>query len=187
MQIPSALDRFVEQCIPLAVKRDHEAVSRLLGELIGDHAAFAASIPAFTNVDVSPRGWTLGGEQVVHQTETLTVMILGTLPGVLQPPHNHEMHAIIGVFEGREDQRFYAQSREGVSETAGRAVEAGEVMVLGERAIHAISSPAGQAARAIHVYFGDIYAVARSLFHPDTLVPHEYTADRYDEFCRSGA
>jgi len=111
-------------------------------------------------------------------------MMLDTLPGVLQPPHDHEMHAIIGVFEGAEEQRFFARSSSGVTAASGRMLEAGDVMVLGERAIHAISSPTGQAARAIHVYFGDIFDVERSLYDPETLDPLPYTADRYDELCR---
>jgi len=184
MQTPATLDSFVEACKPLARTRDHEAVSRLLEDLITT-AGFADSIPAFTDLETSPLGWTLGGEHVCHKSDELTVMILDTLPGVLQPPHDHEMHAIIGVFEGREDQRFFARSADGVTPAAGRPLEAGDVMVLGERAIHAISSPEGQPARAIHVYFGDIYAIDRSLFHPDTLEPLPYTASNYDELCRA--
>lgn len=184
MQTPAALDVFVDACTPLAKDKDHDAVAALLGELINE-PGFAASVPAFDDVETSTRGWTLGGEHVCHQTDDLTVMVLDTLPGVLQPPHDHEMHAIIGVFEGREDQRFYARAADGVRETAGRALSAGEVMVLGERAIHAISSPEGQAARAIHVYFGDIYAVDRSLYDPDTLEPVPYSGEDYDRFCRS--
>ena len=122
-----------------------------------------------------------------HQTDELTVMVLDTLPGVLQPPHDHSMNAIIGVFEGCEEQRFYARSDRGVTPAAERTLEAGDVIVLGERAIHAIGSPPGHPARAIHVYLGDIYAVDRSLFHPDTLEVHTYDGDRYDDFCRPAA
>jgi predicted metal-dependent enzyme (double-stranded beta helix superfamily) len=186
MQTPAALDAFVDACKTQASAKDHDAVASLLRELIGD-PGFAESMPAFEDVTTSANGWTLGGEHICHQTPELTVMVLDTLPGVLQPPHDHEMHAIIGVFEGREDQRFYARAADAVSETAGRALSAGEVMVLGERAIHAISSPEGQAARAIHVYFGDIYAVDRSLYDPDTLEPVPYTGENYDRFCRSAA
>lgn len=183
MHTPPALDAFVDACVPLARARDHDAVAGLLRELI-DVEGFAASVPAFGDVETSERGWTLGGEHVCHQTTELTVMVLDTLPGVMQPPHDHEMRAIIGVFEGAEEQRFFARATDGATPTPGRTLEARDVMVLGERAIHAISSPEGRAARAIHVYFGDIYDVERSLFHPETLEPHPYSGDLYDEFCR---
>lgn len=183
MLTPPVLETFVQACKPLAAAGDHAGVKQLLTELIAD-PGFAPSVPPFDEVETSPRGWTLGGEHLCYQADELTVMVLDTLPGVVQPPHDHEMQAIIGVFEGREDQRFFGRTSEGVVATSERALEAGDVMVLGEQAIHAISSPEGQPARAIHVYFGDIYDVERSLYHPDSLEPLPYSSDSYDELCR---
>jgi len=187
LQPPAALEAFVEACIELAPANDHASVSELLGELIADHETFAATVAPFEEAEPSPCGWRLGGEHVLHHSDDLTVMVLETLPGVRQPPHDHGMQAIIGVFEGCEEQRFFARSDRGVAVAAERNLEPGDVIVLGERAIHAISSPTGRAARALHVYFGNIYDVERSLFHPDTLEPHPYTSELYDEFCRPAA
>ena len=184
MELSQEFDAFVEACIPLAANADHAGVQRLLTDLISDHADFAANVPQFGEVKPSPLGWTLGGEYVHHTSDELTVMVLDTLPGVLQPPHDHAMHAIIGVFQGCEEQRFFARTNTGVVPAAGRTLEAGDVVVLGEQAIHAISAPQGQPARAVHVYFGDIYAAERALFDPDSLEPLPYTAERYDELCR---
>lgn len=185
MHVPPSLHSFVEACKPLAASQDHHGVSELLKQLVSDHAGFAAEVPSFPAQKPSPHGWTLGGEHVCHRSDELTVMVLDTLPGVIQPPHDHAMHAIIGVFEGNEEQRFYARGESGVVETAGRTLTPGDVMVLGARAIHAISAPPGAAARAVHVYLGDIYDVARSLFDPDSLEEQPYSTDRYDEFCRA--
>jgi len=112
------------------------------------------------------------------------VMVIGTLPGVIQPPHNHEMVAMIGVFEGCEEHRLWARTDDGIESVAGRLLEAGEVMVLGEQAIHAISSPEHQDARAIHVYLGNISDVDRSVFDPEKIEEHPFESDRYDAFCR---
>jgi predicted metal-dependent enzyme (double-stranded beta helix superfamily) len=184
MEIPASLVAFIETCKPLAAERDHHSISELLEKLLAE-PDFATEVPPFLNVEPSPLGWTLGGEHVCYKSDELTVMVLDTLPGVLQPPHDHEMHAIIGVFEGCEEQRFFARGDQGVTQAAGRTLHAGDVMVLGERAIHAISSPAGQPARAVHVYFGDIYDVERSLFNPETLEECRFTAETYDDFCRA--
>lgn len=163
-----------------------QRIAALMRRLVGDPEALAAAVPRFTDAEVatSPRGFRLGGEHVVHQAPDLTVMVLDTLPGVVQPAHDHAMNAFIGVFEGCEEQRFWARTSAGVEATTGRLLEAGEMVALGERAIHAISSPVGEAARAVHVYLGDIYDVERSVFEPDTMAEHPMTSERYDEFCR---
>lgn len=184
METPAVLKAFVDACISLADCRDLGGVTRLMSDLVADEQRLAELMPKFPEPEPSRRGWRLGGEHVCHQNTQLTVMVLDTLPGVLQPPHDHTMPVVIGVFEGCEDQRFFARSDAGLVPTAGRSLEAGDVISMGERAVHAISSPVGRPARAVHVYFGDIYAVDRSLFHPDSLEELVYSADRYDELCR---
>jgi hypothetical protein len=187
VKTPAVLTTFVDTC-KQAVQGDDACatIHAAMQKLFADPAALAAGIPAFTFDDIatSPLGFRLGGETLLHQADDLSVMVLGTLPGVIQPPHDHEMVAMIGVFEGCEEQRFWARTNNGVEAVAGRLLEAGEVMVLGERAIHAISAPEHQDARAIHVYLGNISDVDRSVFDPETLEEHPFESDRYDAFCR---
>ena len=187
METVPVLEQLVERCRKaVAGTSPREEISAVMHALFEDPATLAASIPRFSDdeVETSPNGFRLGGEHVAHRSEDLTVMVLDTLPGVIQPPHDHSMTAMIGVFEGCEEQRFWARGDDGITPAAGRMLEAGEVVVLRERAIHAISSPAHAPARAIHVYLGDIYDVDRSIFDPDTLEEHPMTDDRYDAFCR---
>lgn len=187
MENTPVLDQLVARCKQaVAGDRAREEISAVMNALFEDPATLAATIPRFGDDEVatSERGFRLGGEHVCHQSPELTVMVLDTLAGVMQPPHDHNMVAMIGVFEGCEEQRFWARADDGVTPAAGRILEAGEVVVLGERAIHAISAPEHAPARAIHVYLGDIYDVERSVFDPDTLEEHPMTSDRYDEFCR---
>ncbi len=187
METPAVLTAFVDTCRHAVQGDDARAtIHAAMTELFADPAAWAAGIPAFTADDIAtgPRGFRLGGETLLHQAADLSVMVLGTLPGVIQPPHDHEMVAMIGVFEGCEEQRFWARTDDGIEPVAGRLLEAGEVMVLGERAIHAISAPEHQDARAIHVYLGNISEVDRSVFDPETLEEHPFESDRYDAFCR---
>ena len=182
------LDDFVRDCREAVDAGVHvpQTIARIVRELVADPGTLAAAVPRFADdeVETSPNGFRLGGEAVLLRADDLTVMVLDTLPGVIQPPHDHEMNAFIGVFEGCEQQRFWARTADGVEATTGRMLEAGEMVALGERAIHAISSPEGQAARAVHVYLGDIYAVERSVFDPDSMTEHPMTSERYDEFCR---
>jgi len=186
MQSCAVLVQFADQCVAaLDSASARETIYRLLSDLIADPPALAEQIPRFADdeVPVIPLGVRLGGESVVHRDERLTVMVLDTLPGVVQPPHEHRMDVCIGVFEGTEEQRFWTRTPDGIRSTTGRMLEAGEVMALGSQAIHAISAPADRPARAVHVYLGDIYSVDRSVFHPETLAEHPMTEDLYNSYC----
>lgn len=188
METPAILEAFAADCRAALEHDDPRAeVHRLMQSLVADAGSLAEQVPAFEpdEVEASPRGFRLGGEHIVHQSPDLTVMVLDTLPGVEQPPHDHGMVAFIGVFEGCEEQRFWARSSDGIVSTTGRLLEAGEVVAFGTQGIHAISAPDDAPARAVHVYLGDIYDVERSIFHPDTLEELAMTSERYDEFCRS--
>ena len=190
MQTPPVLEAFVNVCLAaLDSDSPRDTILRETHELFADPHALAAQIPPFTENEVptSEHGWRLGGEHVLHNDDNLTVIVLDTLPGIAQPPHDHDMSAIIGVFEGCEEQRFWLRDASGAVPASGRALNAGEVMSLGTRAIHAISAPANHPARAIHVYLGDIFNVERSVFDPETLAEHPMTPERYDEFCRSAS
>ena len=187
MENTPVLEQLVERCNQaIAGDRAREDISTVMQALFEDPETLAATIPRFRDDEIatSPRGFRLGGEHICHQSADLTIMVLDTLPGVIQPPHDHNMIAMIGVFEGCEEQRFWARTDDGIEPVAGRLLEAGEVMVLGERAIHAISAPEHQDARAIHVYLGNISEVDRSVFDPETLEEHPFESDRYDAFCR---
>jgi len=187
MENTPVLEQLVGRCKQaIAGDRAREDISTVMQALFEDPETLAATIPRFRDDEVatSPRGFRLGGEHICHQSTDLTVMVLDTLPGVIQPPHDHNMIAMIGVFEGCEQQRFWTRGQDGITPTTGRLLEAGEMMVLGERAIHAISAPDHAPARAIHVYLGDITNAERSVLDPDTLDEHLMTSERYDEFCR---
>ena len=117
METPAVLTTFVDTCKQAVQGDDARAtIHAAMQELFADPAALAAGIPAFTADDIatSPRGFRLGGEALLHQADDLSVMVLGTLPGVIQPPHDHEMVAMIGVFEGCEEQRFWARTDDGI-------------------------------------------------------------------------
>ncbi len=187
MQTPPVLEELVATCkAALDDDSPHNTIHAAMRELFVDPVALAAQVPRFAEdeIETSPRGFRLGGEHVAHRDEHLTVMVLDTLPGTIQPPHEHNMNVVIGVFEGAEEQRFWARTENGIAPAAGRTLETGDVMPLGVRGIHAISAPAGRPARAIHVYLGDIYSVERSVFDPETLEEHLFTGERYDEFCQ---
>ena len=98
MQTPPVLEAFVNVCLAaLDSDSPRDTILRETHELFADPHALAAQIPPFTENEVptSEHGWRLGGEHVLHNDDNLTVIVLDTLPGIAQPPHDHDMSAII--------------------------------------------------------------------------------------------
>ena len=96
----------------------------------------------------------LGRDRTLFEDETATVTIVETEPGHLQPPHDHAMCAVIGVFEGGERNRFYRRTGGRARLATRRVVRPAEVIALRERTVHAISAEPGETCRALHVYLG---------------------------------
>ena len=89
METPAVLTAFVDTCKKAVLGDNARAtIHTAMTDLFADPAALAAGIPAFTADDIatSPRGFRLGGETLLHQAADLSVMVLGTLPGVI---HHH--------------------------------------------------------------------------------------------------
>jgi predicted metal-dependent enzyme (double-stranded beta helix superfamily) len=86
------------------------------------------------------------------------------------------MWAAIGVYAGREDNEFFIRDSGTLSGSHGRTVEAGDVLALGNNAIHGVHNPGGSPTGAIHVYGGDFVNQTRSQWLPPDYVEGPYDA-----------
>jgi predicted metal-dependent enzyme (double-stranded beta helix superfamily) len=106
---------------------------------------------------------TEGGITTLHNGPELTVLRVAWTPGMRLNPHDHNMWAVIGLYGGVEDNAFYRRDRErGLTESGGKQVQAGEVLVLGDDTIHAVANTRREYAVALHVYGGDFFGTERS-------------------------
>jgi predicted metal-dependent enzyme (double-stranded beta helix superfamily) len=111
-----------------------------------------------------------GGIRTLHHAADLTILQIVWPPRVELFPHDHRMWATIGVYGGVEENTFYRRGDHGVAVAGGRDLHAGDVLVLGDEAVHSVRNPRRSPTVAIHVYGGDFFAVPRSQFDPETLV-----------------
>jgi predicted metal-dependent enzyme (double-stranded beta helix superfamily) len=109
-----------------------------------------------------------GGITSLHNTADLTVLHVAWTPGMALYPHEHRMWAVIGMYGGQEDNAFFRRARGGLEAAGGRELPAGEVLVLGDDAIHSVSNSRKEFAVALHVYGGDFFSVERSEWDPET-------------------
>jgi predicted metal-dependent enzyme (double-stranded beta helix superfamily) len=176
------LEDFVVQCRQLAAEGAGPVqFAEVMRELVADPSALATEVGALHVPNPIPQE---GIDHIVFEDETLTVVTVDVNPGVEQPPHEHLMPAIIGVFEGAEVHRFYSRGADGISRSGGRTVGVGDVLSLGSESVHAIASADQTWCRGIHVYLGSLSSAKRMMFHPETFVPVRMEMARYADWCR---
>jgi predicted metal-dependent enzyme (double-stranded beta helix superfamily) len=134
------------------------AVRDVLAELVSDHSDLEEAL--------GPVGH--GGITTLHNGSDLTVLHVAWTPGMTLYPHEHRMWAVIGMYGGQEDNAFFRRAPGGLERAGGRELTAGEVLVLGDDAIHSVANSRNDFAVALHVYGGDFFSVERSEWDPET-------------------
>ncbi|HEY6427053.1 MAG TPA: hypothetical protein VIX84_07450 [Acidimicrobiales bacterium] len=109
-----------------------------------------------------------GGITTLHNAADLTVLHVAWTPGMALYPHEHRMWAVIGMYGGQEDNVFFRRAPGGLERAGGRELPAGEVLVLGDDAIHSVANSRKDFAVALHVYGGDFFSVDRSEWDDET-------------------
>jgi len=174
------LKQFIENC----KGKPASAVKELIQEALRDPASVKAALDAeFAGRDVSNKGSI--ANLICFRSPTLTVLKAATPPKFKTPPHNHNMWAVIGTYDGQENNTFYRRSGKGLEKAGGKDLKVADVVVLGEDAIHAIANPLDRASCAIHVYGGDLLNFSnRSVWNPFTFEEHPYDIKLITDYAR---
>ena len=178
--------QFIHACRAAATANDAVTVTRaVVREAVRALAAGAVHLPPLDSTHaLHGGGLLLGRDRTLFEDDTVTVAVVETESGHLQPPHDHSMCAVIGVFEGGERNRFFRREDGRVRIATRRVVRPGEVIALRERTVHAIGADAGEPCRALHVYLGPLGLRPRSLFHPETGIEEPFDLDTYLYYTR---
>jgi predicted metal-dependent enzyme (double-stranded beta helix superfamily) len=128
------------------------AVRDVLDELVADPSALEQAVGP---VD-------LGGITPLYHAPDLTILRVAWTPGMALNPHDHRMWAVIGMYGGQEDNAFYRRASGGLEAAGGKELPAGDVLVLGDDAIHSVANSRSEYAVALHIYGGDFFAGERS-------------------------
>lgn len=115
------------------------------------------------------------GQTTYHQSPELTVQRIVWPNGVVSPPHEHRMWAVVGVFRGQEDNELWRRTPAGLERCGGTELATGDVILLGTDEVHAVSNPCHHATIGLHIYGGDILTTPRSEW--DLAGDHEHLFD----------
>lgn len=145
-------EEFIARCRDALYESDPiRAIEEVVARTVSNPQALADDLRASS-----------GGPITWWQSPELTVQAIVWPNGLVTPPHEHRMWAVIGVLSGREDHELWRRTPEGLERARGRAVEATDVIVLDADAIHAVANPCSYRTVAVHVYGGDLANTSRS-------------------------
>ena len=168
------LDQLLIDCRAAnAESEPRQAVREVLRRAVAQPAAIAAAMRP-----------TEGGFRVLYGSADLTVLHFVWAPGMRLFPHDHRMWAAIGIYTGQEDNTFYRRpdaSRHAIVESGTKELGVGDVLVLGDDAIHAVANPKAALTGAIHVYGGDFVRQRRSQWGPGPLEERPFNMDDVEE------
>lgn len=170
------VDNFIADCrTALGETEPLLAVRDVLERVMRAQEDVAAALPA-TRAVIEP----------IHRTDDLSIFKVVWAPGMRFPPHDHLVWAAIGLYAGQEDNEFFRPAEHGLDRAGGKELRAGDVALLGDDAIHAITNPLQSYTGAIHVYGGDLPATSgRREWDEDTNesrpVDFERTRRRFEE------
>jgi predicted metal-dependent enzyme (double-stranded beta helix superfamily) len=161
------VDQLIADCRDAAGESaPRRAVKEVLLRMVGESDAVAGALtPA------------QGGLNILYRSPDLTILDVVWAPGMRLYPHDHRMWAAIGIYAGQEDNTFYRRSdddQRSLTESGGKELRTGDVLLLGADAIHAVANPLRQLTAAIHVYGGDFVDRARSQWGPGSLTERPY-------------
>ena len=143
------------------------AIMELLERAVSDAGSMVAALP-LTRSEVVP----------LHVSPEITVMKVVWGPGMAFGPHDHHMWATIGIYNGAEDNEFFRRAGTTLTASGGKALRCGDVCLLGDNVIHAVSNPSTTFTGAIHIYGGDFFATPRSEWRGDPLAEEPYDVAR---------
>jgi len=162
------LDGFIAELRAALNERSRQAMKEVVARAVSDPAALTRALGEPDKAAVG----------VLHRSPELTVLNVVWRAGQITLPHNHLLAAAIGMYGGREDNIFWRRIDHPrgfeIQAAGGEALGTCDVTLLGRDIIHSVINPLPRLSGAIHVYDGDFFAKARSMWDPETLREEPY-------------
>ena len=161
-------EQFIEEChAALADSDAHGAINEIVKKAVSDPGQILRALG-------EPQR---AGADTIYKSPELTILNILWGPQMDIHPHNHEMWAVIGIYSGREDNKFYRRSEDGLTQHGLKELNTKDTAPLGDAIIHSVSNPLDKITGAIHVYGGDFFDTPRSEWDPKTLEEHPYDVE----------
>lgn len=162
------LEQFIERC----KDQPPSIVKKLLLEIMSDVEGLKQALVAAAGEQTLGEG--TGSDNIFFCSSTLTLLKATLPPRFKNPPHEHRMWAVVGIYEGQELNVFYRRKENGIEEISRQLVIGPEAIILEPDTIHSIENPLDRLSFGLHVYGGDVDRTERSIWNPLTLSEERY-------------
>ena len=126
-----------------------------------------------------------GDEMLLCAAPELTVYHIALSPRIHYPPHDHRVPAMIALYQGAETSFSYRRNGGALLREQRHDHAAPCVAALPADAIHSVVNLGDVRSAAIHVYFGDLTALERSVWDADLREERRFDNRFYFEQART--
>jgi len=109
-----------------------------------------------------------GDFSVIYRDDALTIMNVIWPKGIITEPHTHNSWAVIGIYQGREDNMLWARNGDGITPIGAVTLAAGDTYAMAADDIHTAFNPSQTLTGAIHIYQGDFLKTPKREWDPVT-------------------
>jgi predicted metal-dependent enzyme (double-stranded beta helix superfamily) len=125
-----------------------------------------------------------GDEMLLASSPELTIYHIALSPRIHYPPHDHRVPAMIALYQGVETSFSYRRNGKALVRAERHDYAAPCVAGLPADAIHSVVNLGDVRSAAIHVYFGDLATVERSIWDADLREERPFDNSFYFEQAR---
>jgi predicted metal-dependent enzyme (double-stranded beta helix superfamily) len=168
----------VSQCARAREAADPmKAVRAVLEGLRGDVAAIESALDYIPGI---------GGNanQVFYRAPDLTLLKVRFPNGRRTPPHDHGTWAMILLLSGEEKNTLYRRENATLRRAGEMTLTRGAILPLRAETVHVAECIGDTPAIGLHVYGGDIFALPRRMWNPETLEEHALDWTLYETLAR---
>ena len=163
------LNRFVRDCQQAGGELNcADYVSARLRYELSNPVSMTAALPQYDDEEV-----------LLHADDNITIFLIQLSPNLKYPPHNHNMATTIALCSGTESAAYFRLRQGQPQATVTRIYTAGDMVFLPADVIHAVGNPGTERSVALHVYYGNLPVVHRSVWNSETGEALPFTDENY--------
>jgi predicted metal-dependent enzyme (double-stranded beta helix superfamily) len=175
------IHELVARCAKAAESADGMRAVRALLEDLTHHLADVERSLSY----VAGTGGNAG--QVFYRSPELTMLKVCFPVGRRTPPHDHGAWATILLLSGEEKNTLYRRENGTLRKAGEVTLTRGSVLNMLEDSVHVAECMGEKPAIGLHVYGGDILALPRRMWDPDSLEEHTLEWTLYERFAQSAS